>query len=274
MGVFADLKRRTGVGIGGVVLYVGALVGLIALASTRGEVHGRGNPLEFLTGLVFAAGLLGIVAAVSNAPRLALVSLARRRGAVAGLQAFTGTIQTAGGTLTGPVSESEVVCYTVRVLGNDHDDDPDPDEEKNWTLVETVQGGVPFSLVTDSGERVRVDPSASMLAIDGSQEVFVDIDGESPDGIQSFRRDADVPPADGDEARRYQESALAPGDRAFVLGHAAEEGALTISGGSRFVVADEGYPSRVEGRVVTGLLGGVPVTVLGFLAFLFVTNGL
>ncbi|MFB6135536.1 MAG: GIDE domain-containing protein, partial [Halobacteriaceae archaeon] len=165
------------------------------------------------------------------------------------------------------------VCFTWRVLENDTDDDPDPDEERNWELTAMGAERLPFWLVTDAGERVRVDPADASLHVDGAAEVFVGAGEDPPARVREFCREAGVDPP-GDAARRYEASALCPGDRAFVLGRAVEEGGTVVRGGPRFAVADAGYPDRVAGRVTGGLLLGVPTAAAGLVAVLFAAGAL
>lgn len=273
MGALADLKRRTGVGPGGVTLYVVALAAGLGAASLLGEVDHDGDTLFFLAGLLYAVGLLGVVAAVANAPRSLLLAAARRRGVREGTTALAGTAEPTAGTVDSPFRDEPALCYAYRVLQCDPSDD-ESDDEGDWRLVAAGDDGVPFAVVTPTGERVRVDPGAATCHLGEREELVVGADERPPGRVRSFRRETDIDPAPPDAARRYQEATLAPGDEAFVLGRAVDEGGLEIREGRPFVVADAGYPARVRDRVVAGFVLGVPVTAGGLLALLFVAGAL
>jgi hypothetical protein len=185
--------------------------------------------LDF-TGLVFGVGLVGVVAAVSNFPRLALLAVARRDriGERLGLLATVGTVESASGTVETPFRGESAVCYTYRVLENDTDDDPDPDDETNWGLAAVGEEGVPFSVVA-AGERIRVEPDDASFHLDGSETVAVLPGDDPPAEVRSFLA-ADVDAGTG-IGRRYEESVLTPGDSAFVLGPVADEGTTVVRGG-------------------------------------------
>lgn len=285
MGAVADLKRRTGVGLGGILLYSVLLAGGIIATTAMGQVAWTDRNLGlFFAGLLYGVGLLGVVSAVSNLPRFLLVAVARRRGPTEGLSAVTGTIETTGGTLTAPLHDAPAVCYTYRVLdtteseGDDEDDegttsestDDDDIDEGNWSLTEMGEDGVPFTVsAADGTERVRVDPAAATVHIDDRTEVMVGA-GEHPSGgTEALRREADIAPAPSGSPRRYQEATLEPGETAFIVGRARSDGGLRIDDGTPFVVADADYPSRLRGRVTVGLGAGIPVSALGIAAMLF-----
>jgi hypothetical protein len=290
MGAVADLKRRTGVGLGGICLYAVLLAGGIVAATATGQVDWTdGNPGLFLAGLLYGVGLLGIVSAVSNLPRFLLVAVARRRGPTEGLTAVSGPIETTEGTLTAPLHDEPAVCYTYRVLdttesedGEDSEDDAvsesaDDDEidEGNWSLTAMGEDSVPFAVsAADGTERVRVDPSAAAVHIDDRTEVMVEADEHPSGGAEALRQVADLAPAPSESPRRYQEAALTPGDEVFVVGRARSDGGLRIDDGTPFVVADAGYPSRLRGRVTVGFVAGIPVSALGIAAMLFAAGGL
>ncbi|MEF8913287.1 GIDE domain-containing protein [Natronomonas sp.] len=285
MGVVSDLKRRTGVGAGGILLFVLCLAAGIVVAEIYGQVDGtdRNLPL-FFAGLLYGVGLLGVVSAVSNFPRLLLVAVGRRRGATDGLTAVTGTVETTAGTLTAPLHDAPAVCYTYRILDEtaddedesvDEQDDDDEIDEGNWSLAAMGEDGVPFTVYADGGtERVRVDPTGAAYHIDDRIEVMVEAGETPPDRAEALRREADIVPAPGDAGRRYQEATLEPGEEAFVLGRATADGGLRIDDGSPFVVADADYPSRVRGRVTVGFVAGIPVSALGLVAMLFAAGAL
>ncbi|WP_336134362.1 GIDE domain-containing protein [Natronomonas amylolytica] len=288
MAAVSDLKRRTGVGAGGILLYVVCVAAGVAVAGRYGQIDWTdGNPLVFLAGLLYAVGLLGVVSAVSNFPRHLLVAVGRRRGATDGLTAVTGTVEPTGGTLTAPLHDAPAVCYTYRILdetdddgdtsADEQDDEQNDDEldEANWSLATMGENGVRFTVYADGGtERVRVDPTAAAYHIDDRTEVVVET-GEHPSGgAEALRQEADIAPAPRDSGRRYQEATLAPGEEAFVLGRARSEGGLRIADGTPFVVADADYPSRLRGRVTVGFVAGVPVSALGFAAMLFAAGAL
>lgn len=283
MAVVSDLKRRTGVGAGGILLYVVCVAAGVAAAGAYGQVDwADGNPLIFLAGLLYALGLLGVVSAVSNLPRLLLVAVGRRRDTAAGLSAVTGTVETTAGTLTAPLHDAPAVCYTYRVLDNGLDTDAesggDGDEdvdEENWSLAAMGEAGMSFAVTTADGDRVRVAPTDAAYHIDDRTELRVDA-GETmpPPRADALRREADLAPAPDDTARRYQEATLEPGDDAFVLGRVAPDGGPVIEDGTPFVVADADYPARVRERVTAGLVLGLPVSLLGFAALLFAAGAL
>lgn len=278
MAVLSDLKRRTGVGAGGATLYVVALAAGLAVASLRGDGdYGSGEPLVFLAGLLYAVGLLGVVAAASNAPRSLLLAVGRRLGVGEGPTAVAGTAEPVAGTLESPFGGETCFCFTYRVLEVDVaglDGGADPDDEADWRLVATGDDGVPFAVRTPAGERVRVDPAAATCHFADRDELLVEADERPPGRVRAFCREAGVGSAPGDAARRYQEASLAPGEEAFVFGRVRGEAGPTVSGGRPFVVADADYPARVRDRVVVGLGVGLPVTVLGLLVLLFAAGAL
>ncbi|QLD86044.1 hypothetical protein HWV23_09995 [Natronomonas halophila] len=290
MGAVADLKRRTGVGLGGILLYSLLLAGGIVAATATGQVDWTdGNLGLFFAGLLYGVGLLGVVSAVSNLPRFLLVAVGRRRGPMEGLSAVTGTIETIEGTLTAPLHDAPAVCYTYRVLdttesegddeaGEDAASDSSEDDEideGNWSLTAMGEDGVPFAVsAADGTERVRVDPAAATVHLDDRTEVMVEA-GEHPSGgAEALRREADLAPAPSGVPRRYQEATLTPGEEAFVVGRARSDGGLRIDDGTPFVVADADYPSRLRGRVTVGFGAGIPVSALGIAAMLFAAGGL
>lgn len=284
MAVVSDLKRRTGVGAGGIMLYVVCVAAGVAIAGAYGQADwSDGNPLIFLSGLLYALGLLGIVSAVSNFPRLLLVSVGRHRDATAGLSALTGTVETTAGTLTAPLHDTPAVCYTYRILDNgidaneESDENADGDEdidEENWSLAAMGEDGVEFAVTTEGGDRVRVNPTDAAYHIDDRTEVRVGVDETPTAEPDALRRAADIAPAPSGTARRYQEATLKPGDEAFVLGRVTADGGPVIDDGTPFVVADADYPSRLRERVTAGLVLGLPVSLLGFAALLFAAGAL
>jgi len=263
MGAFADLQRRTGVGVGGVFLYVGLLAGIVAGVELAGDLPthaGSVRLVAFLPGLVVAVGLLGVVSALSNLPRAVSLAAARR-----GTGAHTGTAEPLDRTLESPVEGVDALCYSSRILENDVDAEPDPDDEANWSLAAMGTSGVPFG-VRANGRRLRVDPDGADVYLPDRTGSFLAADEEEPDALAALRREAGVE-RDPGTAYRFQESVLAPGDGAFVRWEGSpEDGAA--------VVADAGYPERVRGRVVSGLLLGVPTTALGALGLLFAAGAL
>jgi hypothetical protein len=286
MGAVADLKRRTGVGLVGILLYVVLVAAGIAVATTYGQVDWRESNLPlFGAGLLYAVGLLGVVSATSNLPRLALVAVGRRLGAADGLTAVTGRIETAEGTLTAPLHDDPAVCYTYRILdetvdAEDEADESDADgddeiDEANWSLSAMGEAGVPF-VVDAGGEagRLRVDPTAAAYHLDDRTEVLVGAGETPPDRAEALRREADIAPPPRETGRRYQEATLAPGDEAFVLGRVRSEGRSRIDDGTPFVVADADYPARLRGRVSFGFGAGLLVSALGFAALLFAAGAL
>jgi hypothetical protein len=296
MGAVADLKRRTGVGLGGILLYSVLLAGGIIATTAAGEVSWTERNLGlFFAGLLYGVGLLGVVSAASNLPRLLLVTIARRRGPTEGLSAVTGTIETTGGTLMAPLHDAPAVCYTYRVLdttesedgadgegAEDSEDDAvsestDDDEidEGNWSLATMGEDSVPFAVsAADGTERVRVDPSAATVHIDDRAEVMVEAGDHPSGGAEALRQAADLAPAPSGLPRRYQEATLEPGEEAFVVGRARSDDGLRIDDGTPFVVADADYPSRLRGRVTVGFGAGIPVSALGIAAMLFAAGGL
>jgi hypothetical protein len=287
MGAVADLKRRTGVGLGGICLYAVLLAGGIVAATATGQVDWTdGNPGLFLAGLLYGVGLLGVVSAVSNLPRFLLVAVGRRRGPTEGLTAVSGPIETTEGTLTAPLHDAPAVCYTYRVLDTTESEDGEDDaasesadddeiDEGNWSLTAMGEDSVPFAVsAADGTERVRVDPSAAAVHIDDRTEVMVEADEHPSGGAEALRQVADLAPAPSESPRRYQEAALTPGDEVFVVGRARSDGGLRIDDGTPFVVADAGYPSRLRGRVTVGFVAGIPVSALGIAAMLFAAGGL
>jgi hypothetical protein len=136
------------------------------------------------------------------------------------------------------------------------------------------EDGVAFAVTTESGDRIRVDPTDASYHIDDRTEVRVDVGEARPAEAEALRRAADIAPAPSGTARRYQEATLEPGDEVFVLGRVTSDGGPVIDDGSPFVVADAGYPSRLRGRVTLGLGLGVPVTAVGLVALLFVAGAL
>jgi hypothetical protein len=294
MGAVADLKRRTGVGFGGILLYSVLLAGGIIVTTAAGDVAWTDRNLGlFFAGLLYGVGLLGVVSAVSNLPRLLLVAVGRRRGPTEGLSAVSGTVETTGGTLTAPLHDTPAVCYTYRVLdttesedGEGGEDDSgaesadtqstdDEIDEGNWSLTAMGEDGVPFAVsAADGAERVRVDPTEATVHIDDRTEVMVEADEHPSGGAEALRRVADLAPAPSGSPRRYQEATLTPGDEAFVVGSARSDGGLRIDEGTPFVVADADYPSRLRGRVTVGFGAGIPVSALGIAAMLFAAGGL
>lgn len=273
MTALRDLERRTGVGAAGVLLYVSLLAVGLALALLPGDLSSpRTNPLVLLTGLGYAVGLLGVVSATANLPRFLLLTVARRRVGAGGTTALRGVVDSTVGTLPSPITGDGVVCYTYRVLENSVDDDPTPEEEANWSGVAVGEDGVPFDLVTDGGERVRVEPAGAVYHLAGGTEVFVDRGEDAPARLREFRRDEGIPAALPEEARRYEASVLAPGDDVFVLGRVRDAGRRVVRDGRRFVVADPDYPGRVRSRVLLGYGLGVSFSLLWLAALGFVAG--
>lgn len=267
------MKRRTGVGLGGVVLYVFLLAAGVAVAGTLGhlEVY-RGGPLEYVAGLLYAVGLLGVVAAVGNLPEAIRLWRGGESPTGAGTLALTGTIEATNGTVDSPFLERAAVCYSYRVLGNDVDDDPDPDGESNWSLVATGEDGTAFALRADSGDRVRVDPDGATLHLADAEEVSVGPGEDPPAAVTSFHQETGIAPPAADEGRRYEERVLGPDEEVFVGGSLASTGTPEVADDGWFVVADADYPGRVRSRVTLGLLLGVPVALFGFLSLLYTTD--
>jgi hypothetical protein len=191
MAVLSDLRRRTGVGAGGVTLYVVALAAGLGAASLPGAVdYGNGDPLFFAAGLLYAAGLLGVVAAASNASGALLLAAARRRSVGEGTTAVAGAAEPTAGTVDSPFRGETALWYTYRVLesdvdgadadsgdGGDDERDGSRADEANWRLVAAGDDGVPFAAVTPAGERVRVDPGAATCHFDDREELVVGADG-------------------------------------------------------------------------------------------------
>ncbi|MFB6138298.1 MAG: hypothetical protein ABEJ42_08200 [Halobacteriaceae archaeon] len=279
MSVLGDLRARTGVGPGGVCLYVALLAGGLALVLARGSVGAADeDPVLLVTGLGYALGLLGVTCALSNLPRVLLVAVARRLSPD-GLVARRGQVAPVEAAASTPFRGAPAVCHRWRVLEGDPGEGTDEgaaharsgdatgDEasgptSRSASLVDAGTGGVPFDLDARDG-RYRVDPADAAVRVDGTASVAVGADDAPPESVAAGCEAVGLSPAPAGVARRYEESVLAPGDEAFVLG-SATDGA--VDGGWRFLVADPGYPGRVRGRVLSGLLLGVPTAAAGLAA--------
>lgn len=277
MSVFADLKRRTGVGLGGAFLYVVALAAGLGVATTLGTVdYSDGELLLFLAGVVYAFGLLGPVTALSNLPRYLRFVLAGRTttgDATEGRVALEGEVRERSGTLRTPFQDEPAVCYTTRVLENDRDE-ADPDEENHWSLAWMDEAATTFAVDDGSGP-VRVSPDAETAAfhLGDREEVAVGVGEGPPDPVAAHLTKTDRS-LDPSTAYRFQEARLAPGDEAFVYGRAARDPDPVVGTTGAVVIAEAGYPSRVRDRIVLGATMGTVVTGLGLAAMLFVTGGL
>ena len=276
MAAVKDLRRRYGVGWGGVVLYLIFVVAGVGSAELFGDVPtggaGRGAPLRtFVPLIVFGLGLLGVVLSVCNLPTYLRLVMTDRldTGDVAGTSGRVvtqGTVGELDGTLTTPVRGAPSVVYTTRVLRNRRDDvEKARESEENWAGVHVGEEVTRFA-VDDGTGPVAVDPDGARLYLDekdDSANAFFEEGDDLPASVKGYLRDVDVADmAMSDAHLRVEEKALEPGEDVYVVGDI--EGDHVDAA----VVAEDNYETLVRERVVGGAaLGGV-VSALGYLGLL------
>jgi hypothetical protein len=276
MAAVEDLKRRYGVGWGGVFLYMVLLAGGIAVAEILGDVPtggaGRGAPPRTLVpGLVFGLGLLGVVLAASNLPTYLRLIRTETAGTgdvteASGRVVLKGTVEKAGGALTTPVEGKESVAYTTRVLKNSHDDvEQARESEKNWSAVHVGEEATRFVLDDGTGPATVGSDEARLYLQDKEEKLFAS--GSSlPGSVKEYLREVGAEGDTDGTHLRIEEKSLEPGEKAFVVGKARDAKVDAT------LVAEGDHAGRVRGRILNGaVLGGV-VAALGYLGLLVVAG--
>lgn len=275
MAAVADLKRRFGVGWGGIALYLALFVAGAAVVTTLGDLPdapGRRSPPQVLVpGVAYGLGLAGVALAASNLPTYARLALtgAAGTGAAAetdGRVVVRGTVASTAGPLATPFEESEAVAYTTWVLTNAHDDaETAQSSEGNWTAVHVGEAATPFTVDDGSGP-VRVDPGSARLSLRGREEQFVRAGEEPPAAVREFLVGSDVAVDIETDHARFEATTLEPGEETFVAG--------TVDGGTvrASLVAEGDHAGRVRDRVVRGGAVGTAVAAAGYLGLLLVAG--
>lgn len=275
MGAVTDLRRRVGIGWGGILLYLVLLfagAGVVVALGDPPDGHGRLGPPElFVPGLAYGFGLLGVTLAASNLPTYARLALTGTSGTGAAARTdrrvvVRGTVESAGGSLATPLRDSDAVAYTTRVLTNARDDEETArSSEKNWSVVHVGEETVPFTVDDGSGP-VRVDPGAARLSVRDRESRTVWAGEEPPAAVSDFLVTTDVDVDTGTDHARFEAKSLEPGEEAFVAGR-ADGGTVRAS-----LVAEGDYAGRVRDRIVRGGAVGLALATPGYLGLLVVSG--
>lgn len=271
-----SLRRRTGVGWGGVLLYLVLVLAGAAVVVVVGDppvenTYRRRVSLEMLVPVVlFGLGLFGVVVATSNLPTY--LRLSRTDGSDTGTVGnsdgavvLTGAADTAGGTIETPFGGTAALAYTTRIMANSEDDaETARDSEANWMAVHVGEDATRLAVDDGSGP-ATVDPAGARLSLADSTEQFVAADQDLPAHVREHLREVGVD-VDDDAHLRFEETALEPGEDAFVLG-SARGGTVEAD-----LLAEGDHEERVRSRVKLGAGLGGAATVVGYLGMLLVSG--
>jgi hypothetical protein len=241
--------------------------------------------------LAFAALFALFGAAVAALGALQLLRALQLRGATpdrlvdatAGERVrLLGRAERADETLAAPFSGGECLSYDCRLDEFDPGESRGwrpgsrPDDTTNWRTAARGGAAVPFLLTVDGGAvLVRGDRDPSLDHADDRTTVTVEPGDSPPERVRRFVEGdgpavLEAPGTPGGPAlplsrgvrRRYVESRLEPGERAFVAGYARRPAAVDgdVPAGVELVV---GPPPDGEGPLdaLCGWLGSLPFTV-------------
>ncbi|MFD1565555.1 GIDE domain-containing protein [Haloarchaeobius amylolyticus] len=182
------------------------------------------------------------------------------------LVALSGEAVATDGTVEAPFTGTEAVVYESTVFEPSDDygeSNADPLDEYDWRAANLFSDRVPFAIDDGTG-RVRVEPTGATLELDQLDVFEVAGDEQAPERIEAMFLATQA--LNGTTRhRRYEEAALAPGDRVLIVGR-LEDG--TVSGGSDetwtvsrsppFVITSKSLPrlqDEYRFRLVRGALG-------------------